>query len=70
MSNAAMYFKQAELALAAYADLQEGVPSVDALTRRPDMMTEAQAIRFAANWKVIKQYKHPSNQPTSASRTS
>ncbi|MEW6292451.1 MAG: hypothetical protein AB1544_03990 [Pseudomonadota bacterium] len=49
------YFKQAELALAAYAQLMPGSPDIEAL-KHPDVgMSESQAERFAEHWRVIDQ---------------
>lgn len=57
MSTIADYYTQAELALAAYADLAPGISDknyTDALVNAG--MSAAQAEDFAANWQVIDQY--------------
>ncbi len=57
MTTVADYFKQSELALAAYADLAFGSPDPQKL--RDVDMTESQALNFAASWSVITQYTDP-----------
>lgn len=47
-------FKQAQLAVAAYADLISGRPDQTALIHAG--MTEAQSADFAAYWRVVEQY--------------
>jgi hypothetical protein len=54
-------FKHAELSLAAYVPLQEGVPSVDILMDEGRATSEPQATRFASGWTVIDQCKHISD---------
>lgn len=69
MTSITEYFKQAELALAAYAKLG-GINFVDQLKEAG--MSDAQATRFARDWRVIDQYTHSElvpvldefNQPT------
>ncbi len=58
MTDIAALYKQAELALAAYADLAPGTPNSDALQRAG--MTEPQAIKFERDWKVVDQKNSPS----------
>ncbi len=53
MSNTAEYFKSAELALAAYADLDTGTPDVDKLKADGKGMTATQAADFASRWTVV-----------------
>ena len=48
------YFAQAELALAAYADLTTGEPNKAELKKAG--MSDAQATRFASTWRVVTQY--------------
>lgn len=50
----ASFFKQSELALAAYANLATGRPDEAAL--RAAGMAASQATRFANNWNVVDQY--------------
>ncbi len=50
-------FKQAELALAAYADIPSGI-TVSALKQAG--MTEIQATNFAATWTKVDQFTDPS----------
>ena len=63
MSNLIEYYKQAELAFAAYATLELGTPSIDELKRDAIGMSATQAQKFAAAWTVIDQYAGQSNQP-------
>jgi Ca2+-binding RTX toxin-like protein len=66
------FFTQAELALAAYANLTPGVPRVDALIDEGRGMSFEQATRFSTQWTVAAQYNHSElipvldefNQPT------
>ena len=51
------YFAQAELALAAYADLTTGEPNKAELKKAG--MSDAQATRFASTWRVVTQYTDP-----------
>ena len=51
MGNALEYYKQAELAFAAYATLGAGTPSTVELTRDSVGMATAQAAKFAAEIK-------------------
>jgi Ca2+-binding RTX toxin-like protein len=61
------YFTQAELALAAYADLQPGVPNTGKLQDDGRGMSPAQAQRFSEQWRVVDS---PYNDPiTSVSAT-
>lgn len=53
MNQIVEYFKQAELALAAYGDLAPGVPDIQALKSKDVGMTTTQATDFASNWTVI-----------------
>ena len=48
------YFRQAELALAAYASLSTGKPSQDELIKAG--MSPTQADRFARDWRVVDQH--------------
>lgn len=59
MTTGITYFKQAELALAAYADLAYGTPDPQKL--RDVDMSEAQAISFSASWSVAAQYTDPAS---------
>lgn len=54
MSTVQNYFTQAELALAAYADLVTAEPNVAKL--KDAGMSQVQADRFATQWRVIDQY--------------
>ncbi|MHB1619267.1 MAG: alpha/beta hydrolase family protein [Sulfuricella sp.] len=54
MSQISEYFRQAELSLAAYADLSTGVPNEDELKKAG--MSSTQATRFAATWSVAAHY--------------
>ena len=56
MSTIQDYYIQAELALAAYANLQPGVPNIDRLQDDGKGMSALQAQHFAENWRVIDQY--------------
>ena len=50
---------QAELALAAYADLTSGISGqnyITALQQQGEGMSPAQAEQFASNWRVVDQY--------------
>ena len=58
MTTTIDYLKNAELALAAYATLTPGVPSVDSLVDQGRGMSPAQASAFASKWNVIDQYTH------------
>jgi hypothetical protein len=51
------YFKQAELALAAYADLPTGAIDPNGLTTQAVGFSTAQANSFVQRWEVIEQYK-------------
>ncbi|GKS69616.1 hypothetical protein W03_16200 [Nitrosomonas sp. PY1] len=51
------YFKQAELALAAYASLNTGAPDRAALVFAS--FSEVQAITFATTYRVVTQYNDP-----------
>lgn len=51
------YFAQAELALAAYADLTTGEPNKAEIEKAG--MSDAQATRFASTWRVVTQYTDP-----------
>lgn len=54
MSSIGTYYTNAELAMAAYADLSAGRP---AESRLVDIgMSDSQAEQFADNWTVIDQY--------------
>jgi pimeloyl-ACP methyl ester carboxylesterase len=53
MSNIADYFTQAELSLAAYAELTTGRPNIEGLKEAG--MTQTQAEHFADEWSVIDQ---------------
>ena len=53
MKSIVEYFKQSELALAAYANLIPGVDPVPALQDSSVGMSAAQAARFASTWTVI-----------------
>lgn len=57
MSSITEYFKQSELALAAYANLIPGVDPVSALLDND--MSSIQATVFAATWSVVTQYTDP-----------
>lgn len=62
MSEIIESYKQAELALAAYANLtpdMSGIPYTDALEANGDRMSAAQAIHFASTWSVIAQSEDP-----------
>ncbi len=60
--NAALdYFKQAELALAAYADLVPGVPDIGKLQDEGRGLSRTQAQRFSEQWRVVTQYNHESD---------
>ena len=48
-------YVQAELALAAYADLLPGTPDVTKL-QGPAGMSQSQATQFSKRWKVVEQY--------------
>lgn len=52
------YFMYSELALAAYSDLDEGPPDIDALRRGIDGMSLTQAQTFASHWRVIDQLQN------------
>jgi pimeloyl-ACP methyl ester carboxylesterase len=52
------YFKHAELALAAYANMQVGIPDSDRLQDEASM-SDFQAAAFASKWKVVEQYTDP-----------
>jgi hypothetical protein len=54
MSTITEYFKQAELALAAYARLDGIVNLIDPLKEAG--MTQSQAEHFARDWRVVEQY--------------
>ncbi|MCU7837979.1 MAG: lipase family protein, partial [Candidatus Thiodiazotropha sp. (ex Troendleina suluensis)] len=56
MSNITDYFTQAELALAAYADLQPGIPNIDRLQMDGDGMSLTQSEDFAKRWRVLDQH--------------
>ncbi|MCU7920931.1 MAG: hypothetical protein KZQ95_21625 [Candidatus Thiodiazotropha sp. (ex Epidulcina cf. delphinae)] len=59
MSNIRAYLNNAELALAAYADLYAGMNNSDyeiALENNGDGMSPTQAKDFADNWRVLDQY--------------
>lgn len=78
MSNIVDLYTQSELALAAYANLTAGTPSVDELKRDAVGMSQSQAERFAECWLVLDQYTHSElipildefNQPTGEYTTS
>lgn len=55
MNNSVEYFNQAELALAAYANLQAGTPNTGKLQDDAGM-SAAQAAAFASKWNVVDQY--------------
>lgn len=57
------YLKQSELALAAYATLTPGVPDTQALQQENVGMSDAQATRFARDWRVVDQYTHSEQTP-------
>ncbi len=59
MSNLTEYFKNSELALAAYADLSQGTPDIDELYDDGKGMSPTQAARFASRWRVVDQYTDP-----------
>jgi len=64
MSTIADYFKQAELAFAAYANLFSGISGDDfkiALEDGGKGMSPAQAQRFSENWLVVDQYTDPAS---------
>jgi Ca2+-binding RTX toxin-like protein len=61
MSSTVEYFKQAQLALAAYADLTTGVPDISALRDQGRGMSFEQATRFSNQWTVVAQYNHTSD---------
>ena len=63
MDNISVYAIQAELALASYANLTAGVPSIDELKRDAVGMSDAQARRFARDWRVVEQYTHTEQTP-------
>jgi Ca2+-binding RTX toxin-like protein len=77
MNSMHEYFTQAELALAAYADLQPGVPNTRNLEDDGRGMSPTQAASFAARWRVVAQYNgevevpvlDEFNQPTGAFTT-
>jgi len=50
------YFLQAELALAAYANLVPGTPNTDELVKSSVGMSPTQAASFAERWRVIAQH--------------
>lgn len=54
MSEIFNIYKQSELALAAYTELNIGEPSVENLKKAG--LSQSQAAAFAANWHVIDQY--------------
>lgn len=58
MSQITEYFKQAELALAAYADLSIPVAQYPAALRDAGM-SATQARDFASKWAVVTQYTDP-----------
>lgn len=53
MNNIIDSYNQAELALAAYATLMLGIPSVDELKRDTVGMSNTEAQHFSENWLVI-----------------
>ncbi|MGN2393271.1 hypothetical protein, partial [Pelomicrobium sp. G1] len=63
MNTIADYLKQAELALAAYAEnLYPGIPLDNFLTALESGgkgMSPTQAARFASRWRVVDQYTDP-----------
>lgn len=59
MSTIFDYFTQAELSLAAYANLSAGVPSQDELKKAG--MSTTQAANFAATYTVVDQYTDPAS---------
>lgn len=61
MPNLSAYLFQSDLALASYASLAIGTPSIDELRRDAIGMSSAQAARFAEYWMVIDQYTDPSS---------
>jgi len=63
MSIVTDYFKQSELALAAYATLSSGVPDTQALQQEAVGMSPSQAERFAETWHVVDQYNHTEQTP-------
>ncbi|SDE72756.1 hypothetical protein, partial [Desulfuromonas thiophila] len=54
--NISEYFRFAELAQAAYYDLQSGIVDPDVLYDDGDGMAKKQAEDFADNWTVLDQY--------------
>jgi len=61
MSNVLNFFTQAELALAAYANLSTGEVSQSALIQAG--MAPTQARKFSENWRVVDQYVHTDQRP-------
>jgi len=57
MSQINDYFIQAELAMAAYANLNVGAPSQGELIQAG--MSSVQAAQFASKWVVVEQYNDP-----------
>ncbi|PIV71667.1 MAG: hypothetical protein COW56_13585, partial [Rhodocyclales bacterium CG17_big_fil_post_rev_8_21_14_2_50_68_7] len=53
------YFNQAELALAAYGNLESGDIDPRELVTDAVGMSPAQATRFARDWRVVEQYSDP-----------
>ena len=58
MSTIFDYFTQAELSLAAYANLSAGVPSQDELKKAG--LSDTQAVEFAKHYNVVDQWNNPS----------
>ncbi|MBI5460734.1 MAG: hypothetical protein HY941_00935, partial [Gammaproteobacteria bacterium] len=56
MSTIEQYYSQAELALAAYANLLSGIPNTTALQDDGNGMSAAQAAQFAQTYTVVTQY--------------
>lgn len=54
MTTTLDYFKQSELAFAAYASLTSGTPDLQKL--RDVDMTATEAEKFSSSWRVIDQY--------------
>lgn len=61
--NVQDYFIQAQLALAAYGDLQPGALNSADLVKDSVGMSPTQAAAFASKWQVIDQYTHTEEVP-------
>ncbi|MDY0014275.1 MAG: hypothetical protein RBS40_15480 [Rhodocyclaceae bacterium] len=59
MTTTFEYFKQSELAFAAYASLTPGTPDLQKL--RDVDMTATEAEKFSSSWRVLDQHTDPSS---------